>query len=269
MKLSKLFAAAFALAIFASCSSQKENLTYFSNIEPTSTSGVIESGKYEITIIPDDELLITVSSLAPEATAQYNAPFTAVNTRAEGKTIKSQQSYVSYIVDQEGMIVMPVIGSIKAAGLTTSQLKDVIKDKVSESVKDPYVNVHLVNFRVNVLGAVNGPGAKTVQKERYTVLDAIADAGDLNSYGQRDNVLLIRDEGGKHTYHRLNLNDVNVISSPYFYLRQNDVVYVEPNEILKENSKYNQNNGYKLSVISTIVSAASVIASLVIALTVK
>ena len=88
----------------------------------------------------------------------------------------------------------------------------------------------------------------------------------MTAYGRRDNVLLIREENGKHVYHRLNLNDAAVLSSPYFYLQQNDVVYVEPNEVQKSNSKYNQHNSYKLSVISTIVSAASVVASLAIVL---
>ena len=101
------------------------------------------------------------------------------------------------------------------------------------------------------------------------LLDAIGDAGDLSIYAKRDNVLLIRDENGKATYHRINLEDGRLLSSPYYYLQQNDVVYVEPNKIRKDNSKYNQNNAYKLSVTSTVVSVVSVIASLAIALLVK
>ena len=131
------------------------------------------------------------------------------------------------------------------------------------------MRVQLVNFRINVLGEVKNPGAISVKKERYSLLDALADAGDLTEYGERSNVMLIREVDGKRIYHRLNLNNSEVLSSPYFYLQQNDVVYVEPNEIRRENAKYNQNNSYKISVVSTIVSACSVIASLIIALTVK
>jgi polysaccharide export outer membrane protein len=158
---------------------------------------------------------------------------------------------------------------VKVQGLTTQQIKDKLVELISKDVDDPIVRVELMNFRVNVLGEVQRPGAVSVKRERYSVLDALADAGDLTEFGERSNVLLIREENGVKIYHRLNLNEASVLSSPYFYMQQNDVIYVEPNEIRKDNSKYNQNNAFKLSVISTIVSACSVIASLVIALTVK
>ena len=119
------------------------------------------------------------------------------------------------------------------------------------------------------MGEVKTPCAINVKRERYSILDALSDAGDLTEYGERDNVLLIREENGAKTYHRINLNDASILSSPYFYLKQNDVVYVEPNSIREDNSKYNQNNSYKVSVVSAIVSACSVVASLVIALTIK
>jgi polysaccharide export outer membrane protein len=126
-----------------------------------------------------------------------------------------------------------------------------------------------VGFYVNVIGEVKTPIRVKVETERFTLLDAISAAGDLTEYGERSNILVIREEDGKKTYNRLDLSSSSVFASPYFYLQQNDVVYVEPNQIRIDNSKYNQNNAYKLTVISTVVSAASVIASLVIALTVK
>ena len=255
--------------MLSSCSSSKESLTYFSNLSPEQTSGTIEGGSYEITIIPDDELVITVTSLTPDATAPYNAPLAAISNRAEKLEATRQQTLQTYIVDQNGYISMPIIGKIKAAGLTTNQLCKQITDKVAQNVIDPYVRVQLLNYRVNVLGEVKSPGAIKVVKERYSILDALAEAGDLTPYGRRENVLLIREENGQRVYHRLNLNDAATLSSPYFYLRQNDVVYVEPNNVLKSNSRYSQDNGYKLSVISTIVSAASVIASLAIAIFIK
>ena len=172
-------------------------------------------------------------------------------------------------MDKAGDIDFPIIGKVKVQGLTTQQIKDKLVELISKDVDDPIVRVELMNFRVNVLGEVQRPGAVSVKRERYSVLDALADAGDLTEFGERSNVLLIREENGVKIYHRLNLNEASVLSSPYFYMQQNDVIYVEPNEIRKDNSKYNQNNAFKLSVISTIVSACSVIASLVIALTVK
>ena len=262
----------FAIVIsfcLTSCHTSKETLTYFANLSPEQTSGTIEGGSYEITIIPDDELVITVTSLTPDATAPYNAPLAAISNRAEKQEATRQQTLQTYIVDQNGYISMPIIGKIKAAGLTTNQLCKQITDKVAQNVIDPYVRVQLLNYRVNVLGEVKSPGAIKVVKERYSILDALAEAGDLTPYGRRENVLLIREENGQRVYHRLNLNDAATLSSPYFYLRQNDVVYVEPNNVLKSNSRYSQDNGYKLSVISTIVSAASVIASLAIAIFIK
>ena len=108
-----------------------------------------------------------------------------------------------------------------------------------------------------------------VTRERFSVLDALSSAGDLTEYGERSNVLLVREENGKRTAHRINLNSSDILTSPYFYVQQNDYIYVTPNKIRQDNSKYNQNNAFKLSVISTIVSACSVVASLVIALAIK
>ena len=126
--------------------------------------------------------------------------------------------------------------------------------------------MQLVNFRVNVLGAVLEPGSIEVKSERFSVLDALAAAGDMTVQGKRDNVLLIRDNNGKREFHRLNLKDAGIVDSPYFYMQQNDVIYVEPSDVAAENAEYNQNNSFKVSVISTVVSAASVVASLLIAL---
>lgn len=265
---SKFIALLVGILVMTSCSTNKENLTYFSNLDSNAASGSLPSGNYELKVIPDDELIITVTSVVPEATAQFNVPLTTISTR-NTITPSQQPSLTTYVVDNEGNIMMPVIGKVKVAGLTTSQIEDKLKTEIGKTVTDPYVKVQLTNFRINVLGEVNAPGPKTTVKKRYSILDAITDAGDLTPYGRRENVLLIREENGQHVYHRINLNDAAVLSSPYFYLQQNDVVYVEPNEVKKANSKFNQDNNYKLSVISTIVSAASVLASLAIVLIAK
>lgn len=161
---------------------------------------------------------------------------------------------------------MPVLGEIYVEGKTTDEIETLIKERISLEVKDPYVSVRLLSFKINVLGEVKNPGVINVRTERFSLLDALSVANDMTVYGKRENVLLIREEGGVKKCIRLNLNDKNILESPYYYLQQNDVVYVEPNKIRKDNSKYNQSHAYKLSVISTIVSACSVIASLVIAL---
>lgn len=251
-----------------SCSSSKESLTYFEDIDSVLGANGLGSNEYSVKVVPDDELKIVITSQIQEATAPYNLPMANYVTATE-LTSKNTPAIQTYVVDKNGYITMPILGDIKVAGKTTDEISKEIKSLVEKDVKDPYVVVAFCGFRVNVLGEVKAPGAKMVTKERYSILDAIADAEDLTEYGKRENVLLIREEDGVKKTVRLNLNDAKLLESPYFYLQQNDVVYVEPNKIKKDNSKYNQNNAFKMTVVSTVVSALSVIASLVIALTVK
>ncbi|MBS7374011.1 MAG: polysaccharide biosynthesis/export family protein [Muribaculaceae bacterium] len=270
MKLRNILWCCAVLLMCASCGSTKEvpTLAYFQNLKDSVGKLPDNVSNYKIKIQPDDELIITITSTLPEATAMYNLPLG--NPSLKGNINATQSPRIqTHIVDRNGMIQLPVLGEIQAAGLSTKELEAVIKNRVSEHVKDPFVRVEMINFTVNVMGEVRAPQRIVVGKERFSVLDALAAAGDLTEYGKRDNVLVIRTENGKSTYHRLNLTDGSIYASPYFYLQQNDVVYVEPNDIKIDNSKYNQFSAFKLSQLSTIVSLASVIASLVIALSVK
>ena len=270
MKLRNILWCCAVLLMCASCSSTKEvpTLAYFQNLKDSVGKLPDNVSNYKIKIQPDDELIITITSTLPEATAMYNLPLG--NPSLKGNINATQSPRIqTHIVDRNGMIQLPVLGEIQAAGLSTKELEAVIKNRVSEHVKDPFVRVEMINFTVNVMGEVRAPQRIVVGKERFSVLDALAAAGDLTEYGKRDNVLVIRTENGKSTYHRLNLTDGSIYASPYFYLQQNDVVYVEPNDIKIDNSKYNQFSAFKLSQLSTIVSLASVVASLVIALSVK
>ena len=270
MKLRNILWCCAVLLMCASCGSTKEvpTLAYFQNLKDSVGKLPDNVSHYKIKIQPDDELIITITSTLPEATAMYNLPLG--NPSLKGNINATQSPRIqTHIVDRNGMIQLPVLGEIQAAGLSTKELESVIKNRVSEHVKDPFVRVEMINFTVNVMGEVRAPQRIVVGKERFSVLDALAAAGDLTEYGKRDNVLVIRTENGKSTYHRLNLTDGSIYASPYFYLQQNDVVYVEPNDIKIDNSKYNQFSAFKLSQLSTIVSLASVVASLVIALSVK
>ena len=267
MKKNFLFAIVVMIIAFSSCTSYKTSLPYFEDIRD-SISGEFNQGDYGIKIIADDELLITVTSMVPEASAMYNLPLGNPAIR-EGIVKVTQPQQQTYIVDANGDIQFPVLGKLHVAGLSTQELTKELETRISKDVENPIVRVQLVNFRINVLGEVKKPGAISVNKERYSILDALADAGDLTEYGERSNVLLIREVDGRRIFQRMNLNSSALLTSPYFYLQQNDVVYVEPNEIRRENAKYNQNNSFKISVVSTIVSACSVIASLIIALAVK
>lgn len=268
MKLKNLIIIAVAMLALTGCKTVNENnLSYFRNL--TAESGELPQGNnFGIKIVPDDELSIVVSSAVPEATAMFNQLQANVASKGDLLTQPSPRLQ-TYIVDRQGDIMMPVLGKLNVQGKTTSEIEGMIRTRVAATVKDPFVRVELIGFNINVMGEVKNPHRIHVGNQRFTLLDALSAAGDLTDYGERNNVLVIREENGKTTYHRLNLADSNIFSSPYFYMQQNDVVYVEPNQIRIDNSKYNQNNAYKLTVISTIVSAASVIASLVIALALK
>lgn len=267
MKSSHLLSGIIFAVMLSSCTSTKTVLPYFTDIS-TVKEGSFQTGEYSPEIKPDDELLITVSSLNPEATAIYNLPLSNPAKRTDMfKTgTPSQQTYM---VNANGDINMPELGTVKVAGKTVEQLQEYLTAEISKDVEDPLVTVSLVNFHVVVGGEVKTPKSINVTRSRFSILDALAEAGDLTEYGERSNVLLVREENGERKFVHLDLNSSETLASPYFYLRQNDYIYVEPNKIRQANSKYNQNNSFKLSVISTIVSATSVIASLVIALTVK
>jgi polysaccharide export outer membrane protein len=278
----KIFLLAIICSALTACHATKD-LAYFDDIKD-SNSGIIQVSNYGITLEPEDELLITVTSEVEQATKQFNlSMFNSVSRNdlqdlaGSSKSITSDKANTSgasrvptYIVDKNGNITFPVLGDLHVAGMTTQQLANVIKEKVSETVKDPIVKVTLINFKVNVLGEVESPRTISVTTEKYSIIDALAACGDLSDYGKRDNIIIMRElADGNREYKRINLHDTNLFSSPYFYLKQNDIIYVEPNNIKQENSKYNTYSSYKLSAISTVVSAASVIASLIIALTVK
>ena len=265
---SRFFIMLIAAATLLSCQSSKKNaLAYFKDLE-VSTNGALPNpqGSYPILIQPDDELVIIVTSAVPEATAAYNLPMDNPAVRSNLRQT-TQPRTQTYIVDEAGYIMMPVLGRLLVKGKTLNEVSSEITDLVSKDVKDPLVRVDIVNFTVDVMGEVRAPQRVSSGHQHFTVLDALAQCGDLTEYGKRDHVYVIRTEEGKRSYHRLDLTNSEVFNSPYFYLKQNDVVYVEPNQIRIDNSKYNQNNAFKLSVLSTVVSSVSVIASLIIALT--
>ena len=267
MNLRHIFMTVSVAALLASCTPTKTVLPYFTYISKVS-EGSFEVADYAPLIKPDDELMISVSSVTPEATAIYNLPLSNPAKTTEMFRVSTPQQQ-TYIVDSKGDINFPVLGKLHVAGQTIEQLQEELTRRISADVEDPHVMVAMANFRVVVAGEVHQPQSIDVKRNRYSILDALSDAGDLTEYGERSNVLLVREENGERKFVHLNLNSSDLLQSPYFYLRQNDYIYVQPNKVRQANSKYNQNNSFKLQVISTIVSATSVIASLVIALTVK
>jgi polysaccharide biosynthesis/export protein len=180
----------------------------------------------ESIIQKSDILSISVSSLNPDASAIFNQGSSSSEGAAGGPAA------VGYLVNTEGNIQFPVLGNIKAEGLTKNQLKDKISDSLVKKklLLDPIVTIRYINFRVTVLGEVNHPTVVTVPNEKISLLEALGLAGDLTIYGRRENVMVIREEKDQKIIKRLNLNSDEIFTSPYYYLQSNDIVYVEPNK---------------------------------------
>ncbi|MEL7220596.1 MAG: polysaccharide biosynthesis/export family protein [Bacteroidota bacterium] len=178
-------------------------------------------------IQPDDLMSIRVLALDLEAVIPFNIdqPNTTPNLNTGG-----MRPLIGYLVNSEGTIDFPILGKIQAAGKTTEELKLDLIERLKPYLKEPVVVVRYLNFRVTVLGEVFRPGTLLFPNERVTVLDAIGQAGDLTPYGNRTNVLIVREQEGQRNFSQLNLQDRHIFESPYFYLQQNDVIYVEPLE---------------------------------------
>lgn len=254
--------------LICSCRSYKDQIAY-SYVQGDSSDIVMPlKNAYSLKIKPDDELKINISSTVPQATSQYNLP--PVNYVGRGETqLSSSGSIATYTVSESGHIVIPNIGKIKVADKTPDEVADMLTEKISESVIDPVVKVELRNFHVIVLGSVASPGTKSFSGQRCSIFDAIGAAGDITLRGRKDNVVLMRESNGVVEKHVLDLTDTSILNSPYYYMQQNDVIMVDATDVSKDNSNYNSMNSFRLQTTSTIVSAASVIASLLIAFLVK
>ncbi len=249
-----------AVYLLPSCIDTRKTV-YFNNIGDT----IIKSQQFDLqpVIQKSDLLNLSISSLNPEASMIFNSPNTpsAPSTANSsmtfaGSTLTPSAQQLGYLVNQEGTIKLPIIGDVKAAGLTKKQLEDTIASVLAEKklLIDPIVSVRFLNFRVTVIGEVGKPTTINVVNEKITILEAIGLAGDLTIYGKRENVLLIREDDHEKILKRINLNSPDILSSPYYYLKTNDVVYVEPRkEKTLATSRTQQLLPIFISVLSFIV----------------
>ncbi len=244
-----------ALLLF-SCASRKE-VAYFQNIDQAEARKAAEN--YEPKFQSDDLLAITVSAFDMDAVRPFNLPAVAHNAIPGSVTGELRQQ--AYLIDSDGHIEFPVLGKIKMAGLDRKGASGMLKTKLAEYIKDPIVNIRIINFKVTVLGEVKNPGTYNIQNERITVLEALGLAGDLDIQARRDNVLLIRDNGGNKIYKRIDLTSSEILSSPFYYLDQNDVIYVEPKESKIKSSAVGNNTFVVVSILSTLVSSLAIILS--------
>lgn len=212
------------LAALSSCISSKElvNFQEGPDWESLSKSNLVQP---VLIIQPDDILSITVHSFDMAAAAPYNISF---NSGAAQGSVASISTPGGYLVDTEGYIDFPVLGRIQIGGMSIPDAKIKIQKLVAQQLVDPVVMVRFMNFRITVIGEVSHPATYTIPDQKINLLEAIGLAGDLTTYGKRDNILIIREVNGKREFGRINLKDKAVFNSPYFYLAQNDVIYVEP-----------------------------------------
>jgi len=217
---------------------------------------------------PDDVLNITIQTLDPSANSILNQGNLPVNSGAvsgvDNNNNSTTQAVVSgYLVSKGGYVHLPYIGDVLVKDLTTDEVKDLIVQKISVYFKDPVVNVRFTNFKITVLGEVRNPTTFLVPNENPTIFDAIGLAGDITLYGRRDNVMLVRSEpGGKKSIVRINLDSTAAIASPYFYLKPNDVLYVEPTA-----DRVASTSEYRTRDIAIIASALSLMIVIVARLT--
>jgi len=242
-----------------SCVSNKK-IAYFQDIQTVDQAQLENATKFTEPIIqPDDILSINVFTLNPQSGSIVNQAASNTILGGGANTAVAAQQVSGFLVDRNGEVELSLIGKVKVAGLTTYQARELIREKAAIVYKEPNVQLRFANFKVSVLGEVNAPSAYTLPNEKVTVLDALSLAGDLTIYGKRENVLIVRDNNGQKEFARLDLNSSKVFESPYYYLRQNDVVYVEPNKrkVSASNSAQIQTVGVIASVISVIVLAIS------------
>ena len=244
-----------------SCVSSKKML-YLQGADKLHENPQKIAGVYELRIKPDDQLLITINSKAPELLA----PFANSQVLGSNSTNIGQET-TGLLVSQNGKIEIPVLGEMQAAGLTRQELADVIKNKLIEGeyIKDPTVLVRFKGAKIVVLGEVGSPGVKDLPSERVTILEAIGMAGDLPPTAHRENILVIREENGERKSYNVNLTSgEDILNSPVFYVQQNDVVYVEPNNTI--NVKGSSALTY-LSAGGSIIGVLASVLSLVFILT--
>ena len=240
----------FIVIFFSSCVSTKQ-AGYFENV--TDTLMITKADEIEPLIQKNDILSIYITSLNPEASAVFNAPNSQVTSSS---TTSGSSSAGGYLVNTDGNIQLPILGTIKAAGITKKQFKSDITNIIVDKklLIDPIVTIRHLNYEVTIIGEVGKPTVINVPNEKISLLKALGIAGDITIYGQKENALLIREIEGKRKVKRIDLNSKTFLSSPYYYLQPNDVVYVEPNKRKVLNANRNQ------QILPALLTSLSIIA---------
>jgi len=240
------------IILISSCASRKQ-VVY---LQPSSVEFDNLYQKNVPRIQQEDLLTITVSATDLAAAAPFNQlnPFQNIAGNANDFAFKP-----TYLVDKNGEVDFPVVGKVKLEGLSRSEATQLLKERLSKYLVNPGVNLTFSNFKITVLGEVARPGTFSLPQERVTILEALGYAGDLTIKGQRSDVVLVRETNGEKQVHRLNLLTDSLLNSPYYYLSQNDVIYVEPNNSQVRNSNLGQNTNVWISISSLVITMVTLI----------
>jgi polysaccharide biosynthesis/export protein len=244
-----------------SCASRKDYV-YYQNIDGLASPE--KSNSFEIKIQPDDLLMIIVSADDPESAVPFNlttisVPTVNTSSNSVMMAAQGQQTMQSYLVDATGTIDFPVLGKLKVGGLSRTELLQLLETKISKFIKNPIINIRLMNFKVSVQGEVTMPGTYPISSDRVTLIEALSMAKDLTIYGKRDNILIIREVNGVKTFNRVDITKADFIHSPFYYLAQNDVVYVEPNKTKINGAAVGANTGVIISITSLVITLITLI----------
>ncbi len=242
--------------LLTSCVSKKE-VIYLQDIESIASN---TEKLYSTTVIqPNDLLNINVSAFDMEAVAPFNLIMPTrpqQNQQIENSTTSQK---LNYLVSNDGTIEFPVLGTVNVGGLTRQELTSKLKKKISAYVKNPIINVAIVNYKVTVLGEVSRPGTFTIPDEHITLLEALGRAGDMTIFGKRDNIIVLREKDGVKSHSIVDITKSDFLYSPYYFLQQNDVIYVQPNSAQISSAAYNRNSSVYISIASVLISLIVVI----------
>lgn len=237
--------------LFFSCASKKD-IIYYQNIDETNITQ--NTASYEVKIQPDDLLMIIVSAEDPEIAIPFNLTVISLPNVNNLQSVTNQQTLQTYLVDKNGNIEFPVLGKLQVGGLTRTEVLQILKDKIGVYIKNPIINLRITNFKISLQGEVTLPGTYSVASERITLIEALSMAKDLTIYGKRDNILIIREINGVKSYNRVDITKADFINSPFYYLAQNDVIYVEPNNTKVNAAAVGPNTSVIISAISILIS---------------
>ena len=259
MRIKSILLMVVCTCMLGACSSYK-SVPYMQDATLNETMVAAEP-LYDAKIMPKDLLTVTVNTTDPEAAAPFNLTVQTAQNLATSRSTYSQPMLQQYLVSNDGTIDFPVLGRLQVGGLTKSEAEDLIREKLKPYLKEvPIVTVRMANYKISVLGEVARPGTFTVSNEKVNVLEALAMAGDLTIWGMRDNVKLVREDAkGTRSIVELDLTKSDLIASPYYYLQQNDILYVTPNKTKAKNSDVGSSTSLWFSATSILISISNLL----------